>query len=97
MDSLYVSIDFINVQSFNDIEGFDEHSHSNHEFHYIKSGTGHVFLGAQEFVLSHGSFYLTGPGMLHKQISDKNNPMLEYAMRCSIRFIMKKVSFYSNY
>jgi AraC-like DNA-binding protein/quercetin dioxygenase-like cupin family protein len=83
-ERLEVKVDFLTVYPFQPGEGFDFHSHSNYEFHYIKEGRGTVILHEKEYELHPGCFYLTGPGVLHKQYADKEFPMLEYALKCSI-------------
>lgn len=83
-ENLKVKVDFLTVYPFLPGEGFDSHSHSNYEFHYIKEGRGTVTLHGKEYELHSGCFYLTGPGVVHKQYADKNFPMQEYALKCSI-------------
>lgn len=80
-----IEVDYVNVCQFSPVGGFDLHTHSNYEIHYIKKGRGIVVLLDKEYQLEAGDFYLTGPGVLHKQISDSDDPMVEYALKCSIK------------
>ena len=52
------------------------HSHGPgcYEIHYIAAGHGRVILQGQAHSLSPGSLYVTGPGVEHAQLSDKNDP-----------------------
>jgi len=84
-ECLSVEVDFINICYFPRGEGYDFHSHSNYEFHYIKQGKGIVVMNNVEYPLDEGSFYLTGPGVVHKQIADTVDPMVEYALKCEIK------------
>lgn len=86
-DNLSISVDFVNISPFPNGEGFDFHTHSNYEFHYIKRGKGIVIMNDIEYQLDGNSFYLTGPGVIHKQVADINEPMLEYALKCDIKHI----------
>lgn len=83
-EDLLVNVDSINICLFPCGGGFDFHTHSNYEFHYIKSGRGDVILNRSHYKLNPGDFYITGPGLVHKQIADEKDPMVEYAMKCSI-------------
>ena len=58
------------------------HSHGPgcYEIHYIAAGHGRVILQGQAHPLSPGSLYVTGPGVEHAQLSDKNDPMCEYCV-----------------
>lgn len=85
-ECLYIAVDFINVCVFPPSGGYDYHMHSNYEFHFIKEGKGIVILNGTEYRLEAGSFYLTGPGVVHKQIADNVQPMVEYAMKCDLAF-----------
>ncbi|NJD01366.1 MAG: AraC family transcriptional regulator [Ruminiclostridium sp.] len=84
IENLFISVDFINIQSFAQGMYFDYHMHSNYEFHYIVDGKGVVNINGKEYNLEMGDFYLTGPGIVHAQFTDDNNPMFEYALKCSI-------------
>ncbi len=87
---LEITVDFINIENFEEYLGFGSHMHSNYEFHYIKSGRGTVEIEGVLFELQSKSFYVCAPNALHKQVADKENPMLEYAMMCSISPVENK-------
>lgn len=61
---------------------FPRHSHSknSYELHYIKSGSGTLIAGGITYLITPGTFYVTGPEVYHEQISDPNNVMTEYSM-----------------
>jgi len=83
-DELEIMVDFINIEDFKNGYGYDSHMHSSFEFHYIKRGNGIVELEGTSFKLDGKSFYVCGPNVVHKQIADRKDPMLEYALKCSI-------------
>lgn len=87
IDNLSIRVDFIRVERFKPGMGFDDHAHSNFEFHYIKSGQGKVVIEGRSFNLTSGSMYLTGAGIVHNQLAAEDDPMVEYAMKCSIELI----------
>ncbi|MCX7773357.1 MAG: cupin domain-containing protein, partial [Clostridia bacterium] len=84
VDNLFIKVDFIRVEAFKPGMTFDEHAHSNLEFHYIKSGHGNVVMNGSSFPLNPGDLYVTGSGLLHSQEASKQDPMLEYALKCSL-------------
>ncbi|GCE48148.1 AraC-like protein [Thermosporothrix hazakensis] len=60
------------------------HKHRDYEFHFIPRGKGVVFLQEGSFPLHTGMFYLTGPQVLHQQISDQQDPMYELCLHVNI-------------
>ncbi len=84
LDTLSVDIDFIRVEFFKPGCGFDSHMHSNYEFHYIKSGMGCVEINRENYELKPGSLYVCSPHIIHRQIADRKDPMVEYALKCSL-------------
>ena len=84
-DNLSIGIDIINIYLFNRDEILDAHSHANYELHYIYQGEGTLILDGKSYSLKKGSFYMTGPGILHKQTASALNPMVEYALRCNLK------------
>jgi AraC-like DNA-binding protein len=76
-----INLDFAGVWFFPAASEFDFHMHPNYEIHYIKKGSGKVILNNKEYLLEKGSFYVTGPGILHKQFADSEEAMVEYGMK----------------
>jgi len=62
----------------------EPHKHSFYEFHYITEGKGYVRMGETEFTVGAGMIYLTGPEVVHSQITDKSEPMAELCLHCKI-------------
>lgn len=60
------------------------HKHSSYEFHFITSGKGYVQMGDSHFTVEKGMLYLTGPEVVHSQLSDKSDPMGELCLQCQI-------------
>ena len=60
------------------------HKHSEFEFHFIPRGNGTVRIGEEPFELREGMFYLTGPGVLHEQQADEQDPMYELCLHVDI-------------
>ncbi|MDR3644689.1 MAG: AraC family ligand binding domain-containing protein, partial [Clostridia bacterium] len=60
------------------------HSHFDYEFHIIPRGKGIIRIQGSEFTVTGGEFYITGPQIIHEQISDAQDPMEEYCLECEI-------------
>lgn len=60
---------------------------TNFEIHIIPYGKGFINIEGEDFEVSGGQFYITGPNVKHSQISDKDNPMAEYNITLNIEEI----------
>ena len=96
MRTQYVHISGVNVLLGDYIvslnyAGYDEpknwhvkpHKHMNFEFHVVGKGSGRLTVAGEEFNMQMGSMYLTGPGVVHEQVSEY---MEEYAIRFDIEY-----------
>ncbi len=94
MNSQYVHLSDISVAFGNylvtlNYVGYDEpkkwhvkpHKHMNFELHMIGVGSGKLTVAGESFDMRFGSMYLTGPGVLHEQVSEY---MEEYGMRFDV-------------
>ncbi len=56
------------------------HSKNSYELHYVSFGHGKLLAGEQTYEVVPGTFFVTGPGVFHEQISDPDDPMTEYGV-----------------
>ena len=58
------------------------HSHSRNSFelHYVSYGYGKLMLDDATYDITPGTFFVTGPGVFHEQISEPDDPMTEYGV-----------------
>ncbi|HHV95679.1 MAG TPA: AraC family transcriptional regulator [Clostridiaceae bacterium] len=89
-DNIHVNVDFIAVDRFKPGGGYEAHLHSKYEFHYIKAGRGYVDMTGRRSELGPKSFYVCPPGVVHRQVADIDDPMVEYAMKCDLTIGEKK-------
>lgn len=63
------------------------HSHSNvsYEIHYTERGRGTVTVDGQTYDVFPGRLYVTGPGVVHAQLSDPADPVVEYCLYLNCR------------
>lgn len=58
-----------------------KHSHIGcYEVHFIPSGQGTVYINDEKYDITPGSLYITGPNIIHEQISMPSDPMAEFCM-----------------
>lgn len=60
------------------------HKHSEYEFHFIPRGRGKVILVNEEYPLTEGMFYLTGPDVMHYQEASADESMEELCLHIDI-------------
>ncbi len=58
------------------------HNHSNrsYEIHYIPGGYGTLIANEQEYPITPGTLFMTGPDIAHEQLTSPNDPMAEYCI-----------------
>jgi len=78
--NLYINIIYLRSSPFDRNKIIDFHEHSGYELHLIVRGKGSVTVDDKTYLLEPGILYITGPGKSHKQIADKNDPMVEYCI-----------------
>lgn len=90
LGKMLINVLFINYEPPVPSWSFSVHSHSTYELHYIPSGYGFLKVMQQEYSISPGTFYLTGPGVFHEQTADRDNPMIEYCINFEIKHLKKQ-------
>ncbi len=63
------------------------HAHSTYEFHFCYKGECGVETDENSFSIGEGQFYLSGPGVYHKQFSKNADEFIEFSLNCNIRKI----------
>ena len=63
-------------------QSFLEHSHSmkSYELHYIPRGQGILVANGRKYPIHPGTLYMTGPDIVHEQITVLADPMAEYCI-----------------
>lgn len=97
----YLEINVININYEPPVPHryFSAHSHSSYELHYIPSGYGILKSQQKQYLITPGTFYLTGPGILHEQVADGKEPMSEYCLNFEFEIRKEKdtdISYYNR-
>lgn len=65
----------------NEDSKFSKHSHHSYEVHFIIKGHGSLIVENNIFSLSSNTICLIGPGLIHTQKEDPDNPIKRYSMK----------------
>lgn len=80
MGNLSINVLNINYEPPISLRAFKNHNHSSYELHFIPEGKGILRIFQNTYNITPGTFYLTGPGIYHEQLSDRYDPMVEYCI-----------------
>lgn len=78
-DVLFTVLSISTEQMINPIPRHS-HSRNSYEMHYISYGYGTLIADDIKYDIIPGTFFMTGPGVFHEQISDPKDPMREYGI-----------------
>ncbi|REE66995.1 AraC-like protein [Paenibacillus taihuensis] len=70
------------------------HKHSSYEFHFITEDKGFGSMGNTPFNVEAGMLYLTGPEVVHTQLTDKTEPMAELCLQC--QFEIDAIAYFAS-
>ena len=80
LDGLVLNVLYVKYGVF--LQSMREHSHSlgSYELHYIPSGQGTLLANGARYPVGPGTLFVTGPNVLHEQITNPSDPMAEYCI-----------------
>lgn len=86
-----VSFTVLSISNEQMLEPIPRHSHSrnSYEMHYISYGCGTLIADDTTYKVTPGTFFMTGPQVLHEQISDPDDPMREYGVYLKVKLPRK--------
>ncbi len=61
------------------------HSRNSYELHYISYGCGMLIADDTAYKITPGTFFMTGPQVMHEQIPDPDDPMREYGVYLKVK------------
>ena len=85
MGSLMVSPVHIRIEQLRPFIAAHTHSNVSYEIHYAYRGRGTVTVGDNTFDVRPGVLYVTGPGIVHMQVSSPDDPVIEYCLYLNCR------------
>lgn len=80
--NLGINILWFRAMQCNTDHVIERHTHSTFEFHFVYSGSCRVVLDNAAFEVTTGEFYLTAPGVHHRQENSKGHT--EFSLNCEL-------------
>lgn len=87
---MLINLIYINYEAPIASWGYPNHCHSSYELHYITRGKGTLEVSEKTFLIEPGTFYLTGPGVYHRQLADGEEPMDEFCINFEVKMRKRK-------
>ena len=85
MGSLLVVPVHVRIEELRPVIAAHAHSNTSYEIHYTKQGKGNVTVRDRVYPVEADTLYITGPGVVHTQISDRSEPVIEYCLYLNCR------------
>lgn len=85
LGSLLVAPVHVRIEKLRLIIAAHAHSNSSYEIHYTRRGRGSVTVNDRTYAVEPDTLYITGPGVVHTQISDPDAPVIEYCLYLNCR------------
>ena len=82
---LLVSPVHVRIEQLRPIIAAHRHSNVSYEIHYAQRGRGSVTVAGTAYDVMPGMLYVTGPGVVHMQVSDPADPVIEYCLYLNCR------------
>lgn len=80
LEGVVVNVLMVSYRRFTEVMPEHAHGENVYEIHLVTDGRGTVLLNREAHPVSGGILYITGPGVLHEQISEKENPVTEFGL-----------------
>lgn len=87
LGSLQVSPVHVRIEQLRPFIAAHSHSNVSYEIHYTHRGRGTVTVEGNSYDVYPGALYVTGPGVVHAQVSDTDDPVIEYCLYLNCRRI----------
>lgn len=75
----------VRIEQLRPIIAAHRHSNVSYEIHYARRGRGTVTVAGATYDVAPGMLYVTGPGVVHMQVSDPADPVIEYCLYLNCR------------
>ena len=92
MGSLQITPVHVRIEQLRPIIAAHRHSYVSYEIHYTERGRGTVTVDGQNYEVFPGLLYVTGPGVVHAQMSDPGDPVVEYCLYLNCRQYVRSSS-----
>ncbi|MCD8048508.1 MAG: AraC family transcriptional regulator [Clostridia bacterium] len=84
-DNLHITVQQVNYGVFHTPITRHRHGKTYYELHLVCGGKGVLISDDEEYPLEKGALYMTGPNVVHEQITDSTSLMEEYCLGFDIK------------
>ena len=85
LGGLQVAPVHMRIEQLRPIIAAHTHSNTSYEIHYTRQGRGTVTIDGVSRPVEADTLYITGPGVVHSQISERASPIVEYCLYLNCR------------
>lgn len=85
LGALLIAPVHVRVEQLQPVIAAHTHSNTSYEIHYTVQGRGRVMIDGMSYPVQPDTLYITGPGIVHAQLSEQNAPILEYCLYLDCR------------
>lgn len=85
LGGLQVAPVHVRIEQLHPIIAAHTHSNTSYEIHYAKQGRGTVTIDGISRPVEADTLYITGPGVVHAQVSPPESPIVEYCLYLNCR------------
>ena len=75
----------VRIETLRPIIAAHTHSNTSYEIHYTERGRGNVEIDGKSYPVEADMLYITGPGVVHAQTSDRTDSIVEYCLYLNCR------------
>ena len=85
LGALHIAPVHLRIEQLRPIIAAHTHSNTSYEIHYARQGRGMVTIDGVSRPVEADTLYITGPGVLHAQVSEPAAPIVEYCLYLNCR------------
>lgn len=85
LGGLQVAPVHVRIEQLRPIIAAHTHSNTSYEIHYARQGQGTVTIDGVSRPVEADTLYITGPGVVHAQVSGRDTPIVEYCLYLNCR------------
>ena len=90
LGTLLISPVHVRIEELRPVIAAHRHSNTSYEIHYAARGRGTVTIDGQARDVTADTLYVTGPGVVHAQVSPKADPIMEYCLYLDCRRMARR-------
>ncbi len=85
LGTLVIAPVHVRIEALRPVIAAHTHSNTSYEIHYTERGQGTVTIDGESHPVTEDTLYITGPRVVHAQITDPGEPLTEYCLYLNCR------------